>query len=1164
MAIQGISKDQQVDSKDSIRDVRTWQQKLSKYLKTLEGMVIYFIFVVLFLAVFNHIWEIWTFIGVTGAFWMMSQNVVLPFRMPKSSGLLDPNDPPAGSIKPGPSSGISYFGNEKETNEEIWFNNGDMRTHIILFGSTGAGKALRTNEKILTPSGWILNKDIKVGNKVCTPHGGVSEVVGVYPQGIMQLYKVNFKDDRSIEVTGDHLWEVHNKDWPEHKVLNTLSIMEKLERYKQVYTVPLCGVQHQNQEDIDLPVDPYILGVLLGDACLVNKNVRFSTEDTEIVERINSILTNNNSNTILNQSPFLKSFEYGFMYVQDCKEFGREPIGTYYKQDFLQGIQSLGLYGLKNDNKFVPEIYKNASIKQKLALIQGYLDINGDVDSNVGKIEFSTTSRKLCDDVREMLYSLGAVVKVSERKTRFADLSIKNKGKKFYRTYIKHSQPSQLVSLTRKKDVLKSYQHDESLKLQITSIEKLDKFEECQCIKIADPRGVFVTKDYIVTHNTEALVSLAFNALVHGSGFVYVDGKGDNSLWEKIFSLARVMGREDDLLVINYMTGSTDVFGPQKTKLSNTLNPFTTGSSGGLTELLVSLMDDAGGDNAMWKGRAISLISSIMLALVDLRDRKEILLDVDVIREYLILENISKLAKRRDLPSHVTQSIRSYLRSLPGYQENSNKQSETVMDQHGYLQMQFTKILGSLADSYGYIFRTNLGEVDFWDVVLNRRILVVLLPALEKSPEELANLGKIIVACLKQMMSAGLGAKLEGTRRDVIETKPTNAASPFMCILDEYGYYAVKGAAVMPAQARSLGFSMVFAGQDYPALEKASKEEAASTLGNCNIKIFMKLEDPEKTFDLALKSAGRITVVKSDGYERTPDMFGMGTYHKTNAGARFEEKDRISLIDLKNQREGEAHILFKGDLVRANMFYANPPKSSDLQLNHFLPVRPPEKEEIAKLDEGIKILKEKLLGEPFDPSEADFFEIKLAEKILKEKPIKNGDKKEVENSIATMFGYLLALGEAPAENFKENVRHLLEDDEDKEKINLFDDEIEEEMREYNKLIEDDEDEDEGASDFEEEMKRRKRRKAIEALDDDDEENEDEDLFLNEEETRDKFEEIEKMSGNEDNARNDADRTIEDIKAASEYPKRGAPDDQAIDDVLSIIKELTEDLKEDDK
>ena len=196
---------------------------------------------------------------------------------------------------------------------------------------------------------------------------------------------------------------------------------------------------------------------------------------------------------------------------------------------------------------------------------------------------------------------------------------------------------------------------------------------------------------------TETLLSLAYNALVHGSGLIYVDGKGENVLYTKVFAMARTMGREDDVLVINYMTGARDVFGPQEKKLSNTLNPFSSGGSGGLTELLVSLMDDGGGGGDMWKGRAISLISAIMMALVYMRDQKEILLDVDAIREYLILDNIIKLYKtRRDFPNHIRAALRAYLVSLPGFQESAPKQNDTVGDQHGYLQMQFQSAIDNV------------------------------------------------------------------------------------------------------------------------------------------------------------------------------------------------------------------------------------------------------------------------------------------------------------------------------------------------------------------------------------------------------------------------------------------------------------------------------------
>ena len=91
-------------------------------------------------------------------------------------------------------------------------------------------------------------------------------------------------------------------------------------------------------------------------------------------------------------------------------------------------------------------------------------------------------------------------------------------------------------------------------------------------------------------------------------------------------------------------------------------------------------------------------------------------------------------------------------------------------------------------------------------------------------------------------MSTTLGSSVEGDREITIESKPTNAPSPYLTIFDEYGYYSVEGAAVMPAQARSLGFFMIFAGQDFQAFQKGSKEEAFSIVANCAIKICMKLE----------------------------------------------------------------------------------------------------------------------------------------------------------------------------------------------------------------------------------------------------------------------------------------------------------------------------------
>ena len=463
---------------------------------------------------------------------------------------------------------------------------------------------------------------------------------------------------------------------------------------------------------------------------------------------------------------------------------------------------------------------------------------------------------------------------------------------------------------------------------------------------------------------TVSMVSIAYNALVQGSGLIYVDGKGAVDLYTKIFSMTRAMGRDHDLLCINYMTGAKDVIGPQVQKLSNTLNPFAQGSAGGLTQLLVSLMDGGDGGGDMWKGRAISLISAIMLALIYMRDQGEILLDVDMIREYLILDNIIKLYKDKravPFPPHIRNSIKAYLVSLPGFQEKAEKQSETVLEQHGFLQMQFTRILGSLADDYGFIFKTNLGEVNFRDVVLKRRILVVLLPALEKSTDELKNLGKIIVGCLKQMMASTLGADLEGSFKTIIETRPTNAKAPFLTILDEYGYYATPGSAVMPAQARSLGFSMVFAGQDFPAFAKAGKEEADSIIANCSIKICMKMEDPDSTFALFDKSAGEAMVANINQMEKESGVLVNGFVPSDNAS--IQSTRRVNMQDLKEQDAGQAHIFFRSTIVRADIFFANPADAPNYIINSLIPVEPPEAEDLQNAETAMKTLLRRLTDE---------------------------------------------------------------------------------------------------------------------------------------------------------------------------------------------------------
>ena len=449
---------------------------------------------------------------------------------------------------------------------------------------------------------------------------------------------------------------------------------------------------------------------------------------------------------------------------------------------------------------------------------------------------------------------------------------------------------------------------------------------------------------------TEGLKAIASNALCWASGFVYVDGKADTDLWSALSSLVRRFGRDDDLLVLNYMTGNSDRKAP-----SNTMNPFSSGSASYLTNMLVSLMPDAEGDNAMWKERAVSLISSLMPILTYRRDTLDVPMSVGTIRHNLSLSSIIKLSRDENLPEHLRAGLKGYLDTLPGYNdaafddEGRDKPAgpdQPMMDtttsktQHGYLSMQFTRSLQSLADDYGYIFDSQAADVDMIDVVLNRRIMVVLIPALEKSADEAANLGKIVAANMKGMMGSALGATVEGDTASVIENKPTNSATPFITIFDEVGYYAAQGMAVMAAQARSLGFCMVYSAQDLPALEKRVKEEARSIAANCNIKIFGKLEDPTQTKEFFEKTVGSSYVTEVSGFS-TEGGSMTRSYSDTNQ-ASIQDRSRASYDGVRGFGPGQTVIAFGESVVDVRFFYTNASHAKAMRVTRYLGLPAPD------------------------------------------------------------------------------------------------------------------------------------------------------------------------------------------------------------------------------
>ncbi|MEM6780668.1 MAG: TraM recognition domain-containing protein [Pseudomonadota bacterium] len=527
---------------------------------------------------------------------------------------------------------------------------------------------------------------------------------------------------------------------------------------------------------------------------------------------------------------------------------------------------------------------------------------------------------------------------------------------------------------------------------------------------------------------TEGLKSFATNAMTWGSGFIYVDGKADTDLWSSLSSLSRRFGRDDDLLVLNYMTGNSDTRAP-----SNTMNPFSSGSASYLSNMLTTLMPEAEGDNAMWKERAVSLISSLMPALTWKRDNQDIPLSVSSIRKSLNMEEIIKLSRDEALPDRIRESLVGYLDTLPGYvdaafDDNGKEKpvgpdqpmvdTTTVRQQHGYLTMQFTRALQSLGDDYGYIFDAADADIDMVDVVLNRRILITLIPALEKSADETANLGKIVGATLRGMMGSTLGANLEGSSSTVIENKPSHSSTPFMTIFDEVGYYTTAGMGVMAAQARSLGFCLIFAAQDLQAMEKRVKEEARSITANCNLKIFGKLEDPTQTREFFENQIGKGNVLQAKSYKLSGGNTA-GAYFDSQE-ASVEVRSRADYDDLKEAKEGEAVISFAMDVIRANIFYSNPGFATAMRVSRYVALPPPP-EAMTKHSGQITKLRDKLCNKTWTAMKADVA-VKTPDEI---KRIMEGLEVGNKNAEDAVDGGIMAVAALHAELYPDEANEAL-------------------------------------------------------------------------------------------------------------------------------------------
>lgn len=482
------------------------------------------------------------------------------------------------------------------------------------------------------------------------------------------------------------------------------------------------------------------------------------------------------------------------------------------------------------------------------------------------------------------------------------------------------------------------------------------------------PRELWLSFNHLLTHSmvlgstgagkTETLVSMTANYLAVGSGVMYSDAKAAPKLGWQIFTLARFFGCEEDFRALNYIKGNTSQEKDPAVRRSHNVNLFAFGSAESITQIIVSIMPPGGAENKLFSERAIGLISAVMPGIIDLRDRAGLLVTPAVIRKAIELPEVEKLKKHPKITRESREAIRAYLASLPGYQEDPGvdargipkKQPEEVGRQFGFAQAYFTRALASLSDTYGDIYMVGRGEINFLDMILRRRIGVIMIPALEKAPDEMKNLAKIVLAAQKNAISTGIPPDIEGRKEDVLESLPITAPVPYGIINDEFAFMMTSGYGVTLAQARGLYVAITIAGQDYAGMKREDADEAEQIAENTKVKLVMASEGLGATAELIKEIAGEGVAAAAQNYARNEHSMS-GNYIDSKS-ANFERRSRVDVMDTRQQVEGEGILFWRDKIVPVQTFYHGLDEKaiySDFVISRLLDVDRPRRGYAAKL-----------------------------------------------------------------------------------------------------------------------------------------------------------------------------------------------------------------------
>jgi replicative DNA helicase len=381
---------------------------------------------------------------------------------------------------------------------------------IIIAGRPSMGKAQPLDARIKTVDGWKRMSDLRLGDELASIDGRRSRVAGIFPQGAKQVFRVTFSDGRSTECCAEHLWRVHYRGWPEPRTLSTDRIRALLERKRfrrrLCIDTPSGDFGHADA----LPIDPWLLGALLGDSKLSGSRLAFSSAQAEALDRV----------TVAAGERFvLRSAGGHDRGVVPTVGFHEHSDDSVLPDPVKDSLRTLELWDIRRDRTFIPSAYLAASRVARLNLLRGLMDTGSWVEGSRGD-RFRTTSEQLASDVAALVRSLGGWCSVRRRSTAPTHRDVDTRRRPVYVCRIRHPEPQTMGNLAHEGEHASSARRP-GWRPVFVSIEPT-RVTDTQCIAVTHPSRLYVTDDYVVTHNTAFALNIAQHVGISGRGSVLV------------------------------------------------------------------------------------------------------------------------------------------------------------------------------------------------------------------------------------------------------------------------------------------------------------------------------------------------------------------------------------------------------------------------------------------------------------------------------------------------------------------------------------------------------------------------------------------------------------------------------------------------------------------